>query len=138
MKKLFLFIFFSPCLYSQTITVREINLAYDEEKHIMPLTIPKEITRMKNRKEEIEVVICKSFCLSINDKISKPFFSYMGATLDSSNSFFTLRPSNCIEVIENSVFEFYDIEPEEYILQVCNVFEEKKRSNVQSGTLVIQ
>jgi len=80
-KKLLLFILFSPCLYLQTITVIEINLAYDGEKHVMTLTIPKEIT----------------------DVISKPFFSYMGATLDSSNSFFTLRPSNYKEVNKNSV-----------------------------------
>ena len=69
------------CADNDDITVIEINLAYDGEKHVMTLTIPKEIT----------------------DEISKPFFSYMGTTLDSSNSFFTLRPSNCKEVNKNSV-----------------------------------
>lgn len=138
MKEIFFFIFFSSCLYSQTITVRGVNLTYDETKHSMTLKIPEDLLRVKNKDEEIEIIISKSFGLSINGKISNPFFEFEGYKREETSACFITMPSNSKEIEKYKVYEFPDIWPDEYILQVSNIFGEEKRSNKQSESLIIQ
>lgn len=138
MKNVIFFILFSLCSYSQSITVRGVNLAYDNIKHVMTLTIPKDVTITKNKGEEIEIIVSKSFSLSINGEISNPIFNFKGCTKKDFNSFGIEMLSTWKEVVKNSVYEFPDVEPDEYILQVSNVLNQKKRLNKQSDSLVIR
>jgi len=138
MKEAFFFIFFSSCLHSQTITVRGVNLTYDEMKHSMTLKIPEEILRVKNKDEEIEIIISKSFGLLINDKISNPFFELEGFKREEISACSITMPSNSKEIEKYKVYEFTDIWPDEYILQVSNIFRGNDRLNKQSASFIIQ
>lgn len=138
MIKVIFFIFFSSCLYSQTISVRGVNLTYDDVKHTMTLTIPEDLLRVKNNDEEIEIIISKSFSLTINGKIKNPFFEFKGYKKKDLSACSSTMPSNCKEIEKYKVYEFPDIIPDEYILQVSNVFADNKRLNKQSGSLIIQ
>jgi hypothetical protein len=137
MKKLLFLILFSSCLYSQTINVRGVNLLYDKKKKSMTLTIPKELLNTKNEDELIEIVISKSYALAINGKISHPFFEFKGYKNDSISFSMLTKQSNCIVVEEYKIFYFPDVISDEYILQVSNLYEEKKRVNKQSQSLII-
>jgi hypothetical protein len=64
MKKLLLILLLSTSLYSQTISVKGVTLEYTSQNNTMVLVIPKDLIKVTNKKDQLQVILSKSYSLS--------------------------------------------------------------------------
>jgi hypothetical protein len=133
----------SSVMFSQTAAVRGVTLFYDNIHNTLTLTIPQKLMAVSDKDSEVRVTIDKKYSLrmTVNGAsvaTGNHYFSLQGHSYGSMSIFSTLKPSNCVEVRRNYVFKFTDIQPDEYILRVSDVCDNKWESNGQSISIIIQ
>ena len=127
MKKLLLALLLSTALYSQTTTVRGVTLHYDQPSKTMILTIPKDAIRT-TVKDQIQIIINKSYSLTINRNVVNAYFKFKGYSQGSIHGM----------EYESSTPLYYDSSSKQftfqYILEVSNI----ESQNKQSSSIVIK
>lgn len=140
MKKVLLLLLFTTITYSQNITVRGCNLSYDSDTQIMTLFIPESLIVVKSLEDVVEVILYKSYSLTINEEPMNDYFKYRGYKTTSSRGF---SYSSSYMVIygndkQNHHFVFPSIEPGEYILEVVEMGRGDKIYDKHSQSLIIK
>lgn len=135
MKKLLLALLLGTTLYSQTTTVRGITLHYDRPSKAMILTIPKDVIRT-TIKDQVQIIINKSYSLTINRNVVNAYFKFKGY---SQGSIHAMEYESSIPIYYDSsskqfTFQFSNITPDEYIIEVSNV----ESQNKQSSSIIIK
>jgi len=130
-------------MLSQSTTVRGVTLSYDKASHSMTLTIPQNLMQVSDTDSDVKVTIHKQYSLRIsvngaNVPTYNQYFSHQGHCYNDMWSFITFTPGNCTEIKRNYVFKFTNVQPNEYILDVSDVCDDKWESNQQSKSIVIQ
>lgn len=143
MKKILLmFLIGTMTMFSQTIKVRGVVLSYDKVKKVMTLTTTPKIMTTNDIHSEVKIVINREFALSmtiggVNYSITEPFFEHSGHVREMGWSFSTYKPRGCKEIKNNYVFQFSNLEPGEYILNVSDVCDNKYVTNEQTMSIQI-
>lgn len=136
MKKLLLILLLSTSLYSQTISVKGVTLEYTSQNNTMVLVIPKDLIKVTNKKDQLQVILSKSYSLSINGNNVSHCFKFTGYKFDSIRSFD--YESSIIVIFDDNtqyyLFKFENMQPDEYILEVLNTIQDNK----QSKSLIIK
>jgi hypothetical protein len=143
MKKiLFMFLFGTMTMFSQTIKVRGVVLSYDKVKKVMTLTTTPKIMTTNDIDMDVKIEINKEFALKmtiggVNYSVIEPFFEHSGHVREMGWVFMTYKPSGCKEIKNNYVFQFTNVEPGEYILTVSDVCDNKYVTNEQTMSIQI-
>lgn len=143
MKKLLVLLLLSTAMFSQTVKVRGVTLSYDKVNLTMTLNIPQMLMKVPNKDEQIRIVIDKEYSLKkyiagYPVLTSNNYFVHQGYFYSNMSMFETNRPSNCVVVKDNLIFQFTNVEKGEYTLQVSNLCDWKWESNVSNNSLIIK
>jgi hypothetical protein len=133
----------SSTMFAQSTTVRGVTLSYDKVQKIMTLTIPEKVLKVIDSDSELLITIDKQYCLrmvinGVSTITYTQYFLHQGHSYNSSWIFLTIKPSNCVEVKRNYIYKFTNVQPDEYILQVSDMCDDKWESNQQSNSIIIK
>lgn len=130
MKKLLLALLLSTAMYSQTTTVRGITLHYDQPNHTMVLTIPKDAIKT-TIKDQVQIIITKACSLAINNNIVNTYFKFKGYNQGSIHGmeYESIVPLYYDSSSKQFTFQFSNVTPDEYIIEVSNVQSKDKQSS---------
>jgi hypothetical protein len=144
MKKLLVMLLIGTAMFSQSkTTVRGVTLSYDKVHKVMILKLTPNSMYTNDADMDVVIEIHKQFALKtviggVTYSMSESYFKQKGHTRDMGWIFITEKPVGCIEVKQNYIYQFKDINPgEEYILEVSSVCDDKYTANSKSGSILI-
>lgn len=145
MKKiLIMFLLGTMTMFSQSTTIRGVNLKYDKVKKTMTLSINPKTMYTDDIDLEVSIEIYLNFILTstqdgVTSILNKPYFSHKGHMREMGWFFMTLKPGDSKMIEEYYVYRFYNIRPNnEYILVVKNVCNDKFVTEEETSSIIIK
>ena len=139
MKSLVLTLLLTTLSYCQTVSVSGVILSYDGTKHTTTLTIPQLVVTTKDIQHQVEIIISRSYSISINQRNVSYYFKFTGYKYDNISGFEyeTAIKTQYIFENKNYIFEFMNLPSDEYIIEVNNIHN-KIVVNKQSSSIIIE